>query len=94
MSFETIYGIRILYNEKIFCTIIFRKDIDKENILSIIDDIFLNLQKNTFTFEVLVKNEIMKTWNLFESYIWNKISSSKFNNFISNKKEFVIEHFE
>jgi hypothetical protein len=94
MGLDTIYGVRILYKNYKFCEILFRRDIDKENIFSILEDIYLSLIKVTFTFEVLVKNEVIKTWNFFENYVWNKISTSKFNNFISNKKEFLIEYFE
>ena len=94
MGLDTIYGVRILYKNDKFCEILFRRDIDKENIFSILEDIYLSLTKDTFTFEVLIKNEVIKTWNFFESYVWNKISTSKFGNFIKKQEEFIIEYYD
>lgn len=104
MVLETIYGVKILYynndnfytdfGEKKFCEIIFRKEIDKDTIISIMEDIYLNLGKDKFTFEVLKKNESILSWNLWDNYIWTKISKSKFNNFIKNKEEFLIEYYD
>lgn len=95
MVLETIYGIKILgSDDKKFCEFIFIKGIESENILSILEDVYLNLGNNQFTFEVLKKNQSILTWNLWDNYIWTKISTSKFNNFIKNKEEFVIDYCE
>ena len=95
MVLETIYGVKILgSNDKKFCEFIFIKGINSDTILSILEDVYLNLEKDQFTFEVLKKNQSIFSWNFWDNYIWTKISMSKFNNFIRKNEEFVIDYYE
>lgn len=72
------FGFKILYDKKIFCEIIFRKEFDPLEIKSIIDDIYSNLHTSRkYEFFMLDEN---KDWELIDGkFLYYFLNNQKFD---------------
>jgi hypothetical protein len=78
-KYKTIYGIKIFLRSKLFCKMVFRKTFNESQILCIIHDIFSNLHKESYYYEVLLVDEN-----------WHNFSDEDFESLINEEKKFKI----